>query len=194
MLRSAPENRSIGQGQEGFTLFELLIAMLLLAMISVMIYSILNVGIKFTDKGDKAILAMERRYGFLSLLQRQVKSAVYDAKQKKLLVTGEDEVFRIVNRSPLINRSVGVVLSVYYYDASEGAVYYTEKKDYYNTDYDEDYVPELEDMAKLVSNEEGFSIVYDGDAGPEVTLTFRDEEYVFIPKCLNDEALSMIER
>jgi len=44
--------------QAGFTLFELIIAMLLVTMVSVMIYSILNVGIKFSDKGDKKILAL----------------------------------------------------------------------------------------------------------------------------------------
>jgi prepilin-type N-terminal cleavage/methylation domain-containing protein len=185
--------KKITSNQSGFTLFELIIAMLLVTMVSVMIYSILNVGIKFSEKGDKKIIALERKFGFLNLLQRQVSSALYSVKEKKLLISADDEIFRIITRNPFIYRSAGVVLAIYRYDSGQQTVFYQEKRDYYNTDYDEEYVPDYEDMIALATNEESFSISYEEDLGPEVILQYRDEEYVFISKCLNEELLRKIE-
>lgn len=181
--------------QAGFTIFELLIAMLLVTMVSVMIYSILNVGIKFSTKGDDKILAIERQYGFLNLLKRQVSSALLSGeKPPKLLIYADDSIFRIVTRSPFIYRSAGVVLAIYRYDSGAQTVYYSEKRDYYNIDYDEEYVPDFDDMIELARNEESFSITYEEALGPEVLLEYRGEEYVFLPKCLNDDLLAKIEK
>jgi prepilin-type N-terminal cleavage/methylation domain-containing protein len=180
--------------QSGFTLFELLIAMLLVTMVSVMIYSILNVGIQFSAKGESKILTMERQYGFLTLLQHQVNSALYDEKRKKLLMSADDTVFRIVNRNPFIYRAVPVVLAIYRYDSGTQTVFYTEKIDYYNTDYDEEYIPDFDEMTELARDVESFGISYEEDLGPQVTLTYGDEEYVFLPKCLNDALLAKIEK
>ena len=46
--------KSIGRlrSRQGVTLFELLVAMTLLVMVTAMLYSVLNVGIKFSDKGE----------------------------------------------------------------------------------------------------------------------------------------------
>jgi prepilin-type N-terminal cleavage/methylation domain-containing protein len=180
--------------QSGFTIFELLIAMLLLTMVSVMIYSILNVGIQFSSKGEKKILAIERQYGFLTLLKRQVSSALYSPKEKKLLISADDAIFRVVTRNPFIYRAAGVVLAIYRYDAGSQTVFYTEKRDYYNTDYDEEYVPDFDEMTELARNEDSFSISYDETLGPAVILEYRGKDYVFLPKCLNDELLAKIEQ
>lgn len=171
--------------------------MLLVTMVSVMIYSILNVGIQFSSKGDAKILAIERQYGFLNLLKRQVSSALLkdvDKRDEKLLIYADDTLFRIVTRNPFIYRSAGVVLAIYRYDSGSQTIYYTEKRDYYNTDYDEEYVPDFDEMIELARNEESFSISYDEALGPEVILEFRGEEYVFLPKCLNDKLLAKIEK
>lgn len=176
-------------GQAGFTLFEILIAMVLLAMVAAMLYSVLNVGIKFTAQGSRKILAMERRYGFLSLVQRQVMSAVYDSQQKRLLISADERVFRLVTRSPYIFPEAGVVLALYRYHAGERAVYYTEKRDYYNTDYGEDYVPEFAEMTVLAQDEEGFAVRYDQDTGPEVLVDYRGEEFSLVPKSADAESL-----
>ena len=180
--------------QAGFTIFELLIAMILVTMVSVMIYSILNVGIQFSSKGDKKILALERQFGFLSLMKRQVSSALYNVKERKLLIYADDTLFRIVTRNPFIYRSAGVVLAFYRYDSGSQTVYYMEKRDYYNIDYDEEYVPDFDEMIELACNEESFSISYEEALGPEVILEYRGEEYVFLPKSLNDELLAKIEK
>ncbi len=180
-------------GQSGFTLVELLVAMVMLAMVSVMIYSILNVGIKFTDKGGRSILEMERKYGFVSLVQRQIKSALYDKKKKEILMSANDEIFRVVTRNPYIYQSAGVVLAIYRYNSSERIIYYTEKRDYYNIDYDDQYVPDFDEMTILAIDEDSFSMSYDKETGPEVLLTYREEEYGLIPRCVDEQALGKLE-
>lgn len=176
------------RGQAGFTLFEVLIAMVLLAMVAAMLYSVLNVGIKFTDQGGRKILAMERKYGFLILVQRQITSAVYDPVKKKILMSADDEIFRVVTRNPFIYPEAGVVLAIYRYNAGERAIYYAEKRDYYNTDYavldagTDGYAPDFEEMTVLAQDEEPFSVQYDEETGPEVLVSYREEEYALVPK------------
>jgi len=177
------------QDQTGFTLFEVLIAMVLLAMVAAMIYSVLNVGIKFTDQGGRKILAMERKYGFLSLVQRQIASAVYDPVKKRIMMSADDEIFKLVTRNPFVYPEAGVVLAIYRYNAGERAIYYVEKRDYYNTDYSDEYVPDFEEMTVLAQDEEPFSVQYDEEAGPEVIVTYRDEEYALVPKSADAAAL-----
>ena len=134
-MRNRLAAKSLRRDEAGFTLFEILIAMVLLAMVAAMIYSVLNVGIKFTDRGGRKILAMERKYGFLILVQRQITSAVYDPVKKRILMSADDEIFKVVTRNPFIYPEAGVVLAIYRYNAGERAIYYTEKRDYYNKDY-----------------------------------------------------------
>nr|MBF0223001.1 prepilin-type N-terminal cleavage/methylation domain-containing protein [Desulfobulbaceae bacterium] len=185
--------KSAIQNQKGFSLFELMIAMILLAMVSVMIYSVLNVGIRFSEKGNKRILAMERKYGLVNLLQRQIKSAVYDVKKKEILMSSEDDLFRVVTRNPFIYQYAGVVLALYRYNASESAIYYSEKRDYWNTDYDEDYLPDFDEMILLAMDEESLNIVYDQEVSPEVSFEYRDEAYSLVPRCTDEKALSKLE-
>ncbi len=179
-------------GQQGFSLFELMIAMLLLAMVSVMIYSVLNVGIRFSDKGNKRILAMERKYGLVNLFQRQIKSAVYDVKKQEVLISSDDDLFRVVTRNPFIYQYAGVVLALYRYSASESAIFYTEKRDYWNVDYDEDYIPELDDMILLAMDEESLEISYDKNMGPEVSFVYRGETYTLVPRCADEQGLAKL--
>ncbi len=178
--------------QAGFTLFELLIAMLLLAMISVMIYSMLHVGIKFSEKGEKKILAMEHKYGLINLLQSQISSAVYDVKKRELLIWADDDSFKLVTRNPYIYEDAGVVLAIYRYDSSARAIYYTEKRDYYNVDYDDEYLPDISDMNLLASDEDSFAVVYDQDIGPTVTFSYRGKDYALVPQCADAAALKKL--
>ena len=179
--------------QGGFSLFEVLIAMVLLAMVSVMIYSVLNVGIKFTDQGARKILAMERKYAFLTLVERQISSAVYDSVNRRIMMRADDDLFKVVTRNPFIYPEAGVVLAIYRYNAGEQAIYYTEKRDYYNIDYGEDYMPDFGEMTVLARDEEAFSVQYDEEAGPEVLFTYRDEEYSLVPKSADEEARRKLE-
>lgn len=171
------------QGSEkGFTLFEILIAMLLLGIISTMIYSVLNVGIKFSDKGEKRIHSLERERNLLALLHRQINCAWYDTQQKKIIISADNDILRLVTRSPLIHHKVDLIWAVYRYRTDEKAVYYIEKKDFYNIEYDEEYVPDFEDMIMLSKDIKALVMTYDPESGEGVTVEYEGRRYEFMPK------------
>lgn len=169
------------------TLFEIMVAVLLLGMISVMIYSVLNVGIRFADKGEHKILAIAREQGFISVLHRQVNSAYFDSDKKDVIISADGDILRIVTRSPLLYRSAGLVLAIYRYSAMEQAVYYTEKRDYYNLDYDEEYVPDFEEMHIFLNSVSSLAMNYDTEE-KALTVDYMDRQQVFTPRCAELEA------
>lgn len=175
------------ESEKGFTLFEILIAMLLLGIISTMIYSVLNVGIKFSSKGEKRVHSLERERNFLVLLHRQINCAWYDTQQKKIVISADDDILRLVTRSPLIWHKAGLVLAVYRYLPDEKAVYYIEKKDFYNTEYNEEYVPDFLDMIKLSGDIEALVMTYDPEFGQGVSVEYGDKQYEFTPKSMLSE-------
>ncbi len=148
--RPCDQIRFHGRGREGgFTLFEVLVAVLLLAMVSAMIYSVLHTGIRFSSQGERRILAVERRQGLATLLFMQVESAWYDPVRKDVVVAGDGELLRLVTGYPLLHREAGVVLAIYRYDPASATLYYTEKRDYYNIDYDDEFLPAYDEMLVL---------------------------------------------
>lgn len=170
------------QKESGFTLFEVMVAVLLLAMVSSMIYSILNVSIKFTEKGESQILQMEREHGLLTLLQRQITSAWYDKKQKKVPLSADEHLLRVVTRQSMLYPYNKLVLALYHYDSGNRTLYYTEKRDFYNSDYDEDYVPEPDDMIVLMENCPSLTFTYEDDSS-SVTVVYDEKEFEFTPWC-----------
>lgn len=180
------------QNQQGVSLFELLVAVLLLGMISAMIYSVLNVGISIAAKGEKKILAMEQEQGFLELLHRQVKAAWYDGKQRKLMIRGSEELLQVFTRQPLLyNRTSGLVLAIYRVNPADNAVYYAEKRDYYNLDYTEEYAPDFDEMLLLYQPVSELAWSFDPEQG-SVSVTSGDKQYRFLPRCL-PESLNTLE-
>jgi len=170
-------------GQRGITLFELLIAVVLLGMVSTMIYSVLNVGITFSARGEKHLETLSREKNLLSLLRRQVNAAWYDLRIRRVEISGGDGVLRIVTRQPLLHRTAGAVLAVYRVNAAEQALYYLEKMDYFNTGYGEKYLPEFSEMEKMYASDRPMSLAYDPQQS-RVTVSLAGEEYAFVPKCL----------
>ncbi len=168
--------------QKGFTLIELLVAVLLLAMITTMVYSILNVGIRAQDKGGKKLLAMERQLGLLNLLHHQVNSAWYDVMKDEITISSDGNYLRIITRYPLINRSSGIVLAMYRYDEGEQTLYYLEKKDYYNIDYDDEYLPAIDEMYFLTKTDGSFFMEYDSEEG-NLLVEYLENQYVLLPRC-----------
>ena len=174
---------AIGLGTErGVTLFELLVAVLLLALVSTMIYSVLHVSIGFSEKGSKQILAMEKEQSLLALISRQVRSAWFDPKKRQPVISAKDGVLKIVTRNPLINKEIGLALAIYRFNTGDQTLYYTEKVDYYNIDYNDDYVPDFTDMIPLVATGVPVSLEYDEEAAG-VHLIYGDREYDFFPRC-----------
>jgi len=168
--------------QKGFTLFEVMVAVLLLAMVSSMIYSILNVSIRFSEKGEKSILLLEREQGLLGILQRQIKNGWYDEQKKEVAINADDTMLRITTRAPLLYPLAGVVVAVYRYDPESTNLYYLEKRDFYNIDYDDEYIPAYEDMQLLVENCRPLSFSYE-ENNSAVTILYDDREFNFTPWC-----------
>jgi prepilin-type N-terminal cleavage/methylation domain-containing protein len=170
-----------GRSAGGFTLLELMVAVLLLALVSTMIASVLHVGINFVAKGEQRLLVAEREYGFLDLLRGQVRAAYFDERQRKVLISTEEEILRLVTREPLIHRGMGPVLAVYRYHPGEKNLYYLEKRDYYHLEYGEDYLPDYGEMVVLTAMEAPPALDYDQEKG-EVTVDFAGKEYRFSVK------------
>ena len=170
------------KNNSGFSLLELLIAALLVMMISAMIYSVLNVSIKFTHKGETKLLAMAREQGFLSLIHQQINGTLYDRQKKEMQIISNENVLTLTTNRPLLSRGTGLVLAVYRYEAGEQTIYYTEKKDFYNPDYDEEYIPDLDEMYPVITTADDFFMEYDEETG-EVLVVYEGAEYTFKPKC-----------
>jgi len=169
--------------QRGITLFELLIAVVLLGMVSTMIYSVLNVGITFSARGTKHLETLAREKNLLSLLRRQVNGAWYDLRFGKVEISGGDGVLRIVTRQPLLHRNVGSVLAVYRVNEAEHALYYLEKKDYFNTGYGEKYLPEFSEMERIYAAERPVTLAFEPEQS-RVVVSVGGETFAFVPKCL----------
>lgn len=151
--------------EQGVTLLELLVAMLILVMVSVMLYSMLNIGIGFSRKGEARARLAGREHAFLELLHRQVHGAWYDQKQKKVLIGGTRDQLTLVTSAPLLNRDLGMVLAVYLYDPAADTLYYTEKKDFYNAEYRENYQAKRQEMRVLMKEVGGLDLDYKADEG-----------------------------
>lgn len=168
--------------ERGVTLFELLIAVLLLALVSTMIYSVLHASISFSEKGSKQILAMEKEQSLLALISRQVRGAWYDSRKRQAVVSAKDGVLKIVTRNPLINKEIGLALVIYRFNTEDQTLYYTEKVDYYNIDYDDDYLPDFTEMIPLLATGLPVSLEYDEETAG-VHLAYGEREYDFFPRC-----------
>jgi prepilin-type N-terminal cleavage/methylation domain-containing protein len=168
-------------GAKGFTLLELMVAVLLLAMVSTMIGSVLHAGINFSSQGEQRLLSMEREHGFLNLLRGQVRAAYFDERRRQVLISADAGILRLVTRAPLLNRGSGPVLAVYRYHEEEGRLYYLEKRDYYHLEYDRQYLPEFAEMRPLIKIGEPPMLAYDPDDGT-VAIHFAGQEYEFFPK------------
>lgn len=172
------------KNQQGVSLFELLVAVLLLGMISAMIYSVLNVGISIAAKGEKKILAIQQEQGFLEVLHRQVKGAWYDSKQRKIMIRGSEDLLHIFTRQPLLyNRTSGLILAIYRVNPADNAVYYAEKRDYYNQDYTEGYAPDFDEMLRLYQPVSELAWSYDPGTA-SLTVTSGEKQYQLFPRCL----------
>ena len=167
--------------------------MLMLGMVSMMLYSVLNVSIRMSDKGEKAIYEAARQHGIMRLLHDQVLSAYYDSNARKVLVSGQDDILRLVTRAPLRYRNDGVVLAVYRYDGSSGTLYYLEKRDFFNTAYNEDYVPDIDEMLVLSTGVKPISFTVEEDL-QAVSISYGEQSYVLLPKCTDILAAANIVR
>lgn len=178
----------ITASQKGVTLFELMVSMLILVLVSAMLYSVLNASIKFSDKGESRITIIEQERSFLDLLRRQVHGIHFDTKQKKLQISAEGNLLKMVTSTSIIERDAGLVLAIYVNDPDEGVLYYTEKVDFYNVDYDDDFQPSPDEMVLLMKEVPGLGLQYAEEDGT-LKVTYAGQEYDLFPRCWQGEEI-----
>ena len=159
----------------GFTLLEVMVAMVMLTMLASMVYSVLHAGIGLAEKGEALLVELQQEQGLIALLQRQVRSCRYGEVSKKIDIMAEGGLLKIITRASVLFPGGGLVLAVYRYDSDHNRIYYLEKRDYYSADYGEDYVPDYSEMMVLLE-----------DSG-EVEFTYDDEEDTLHLKYLGQE-------
>lgn len=155
--------------------------MLLLVIVTSILYSVLNVGITFSRKGEERLAVIGVDRSFLDLLHRQVVGVWFDRSQNKLMLEVERDQLRMITSAPLIERGAGLVMAFYVYDESDQILYYGEKLDFYNQDYDEHYLPEVDEMVVLLRNVSEIDWQYDETEGV-LTVTYLDRDYEISPR------------
>ena len=178
---------STAANEQGLTLFELLVAVLLLGIISTMIYSVLDVSLRFAGKGEAKVQELDREQGFLELFGRQVDSAWYDMRQRRLRIAQQQDVLQLYTRFPLLHREAGLVLAIYRYDDATRTLYYAEKRDFYNAEYAPPFAPPIGEMVVLARFTRPLRLAYD-PATTLVTVELGEARYEFLPRCHPSEA------
>jgi len=174
------------RNRQGITLFELLVAVLLLGLVSTMIYSMFDVSLRFSSKGEKRLEELAREQGLLELIGHQVNDAWHDVKARRIRATKKGDTLQLYTRFPLLYRDAGLVLAIYRYDEADHALYYTEKRDFYHADYTPDFVPDLADMRLLARFNQPLTLAY-ATGSDVVTVGFGDDHYQFVPRCHLEE-------
>lgn len=89
----------------GFTLLELLISLTIMAVISVIMFGGLHVGVRAWEKGEKDIDRSQRERSVLTILNRQIASTAFSpggtAQPRPLFVKGDGSSLELVSHMPL---------------------------------------------------------------------------------------------
>ena len=98
------KHRLNGQSR-GFTLLELLISLTIMAVIVVIIFGALRIGIRAWEKGEKDLDSRQRQRIVLDLVKRQLASTcvseVWDGDQQLVPLKGDNKSIEFVSHIPL---------------------------------------------------------------------------------------------
>jgi prepilin-type N-terminal cleavage/methylation domain-containing protein len=174
------------QNQRGLTLLEVMISVLIFSMISVLIFSILDRSAAFTAKGDKRVRTLEQNYNLSSLIRRQVQGAWIDQKQQKAGINQlSDLQISIITTSSIMYPPTTLVIAFYDFDEESGTLFYTERRDFYNQDYNDQFPP-IEEMIPLLVTDQPFRLQTTEESNL-VSLTLAGKQYTFHPFCLQQD-------
>ncbi len=169
--------------QRGLTLLEVMISILIFSMISVLIFSILDRSALFTTKGEEQVRKLEQHYNLTLLVRRQVQGAWIDPATKSPNINQlSDQQFSVITTSSIMYPAASLILAFYEFDPDTGTLYYTERRDFYNPDYNDNFPPQ-DDMIPLLKTDKPFQL-YTGEDSSLVTLVLAGKEYRFYPMCL----------
>lgn len=103
--------------EEGFTLLELVIALVLIGIIAVIITGAMKISFDTVDKGEKRISSLDRFQTSFSLVDSQIQSQIpltYDDNgEKKFYFDGSQKSIRFSSNYSLWNAGKGYVLVTY---------------------------------------------------------------------------------
>lgn len=165
----------------GLSLLEVMVALLLLTIAAAMIASMLDRSLFFADRGEGKSREIEEHYALVALLQRQVQAGWFNPRTKKVEISGDRDLVRLVTAIPFQAGTGRVVMAFYRYNPDDNTLYYLEKKDFYNTEYS-DMVPDYSEMTALISGARGLGLEFD-ETTTTVTLTYGPRSYAFRPWC-----------
>ncbi len=97
------------QGQTGFTLLELMIALALTSLLSVVAYSSLNLSLKAVGRGRVAADRLQEQRVGVAILERSLTSAVQGTLANKIYFIGERQQMRFFTLVPLEAHNLGGV-------------------------------------------------------------------------------------
>ncbi len=96
---------SNGKSSRGFTLLELMIALTIVAMIVVIIFGALRIGIRAWEKGERDVDSRQRQRIVLDLIKRQLTSTsvseVWGMDQQLVSLTGDSKSIDFVSHIPM---------------------------------------------------------------------------------------------
>jgi general secretion pathway protein J len=121
--RHSQKHRLNGQG--GFTLLELVIALTIVAVIVVVLFSALRIGIRAWEKGEKDLEIRQRQRIVLDLIKHQLASTavseVWSADQQPASLKGDNKSVAFISRIPLTpGNRFGMVYVRYAVKKTEG--------------------------------------------------------------------------
>lgn len=170
--------------QQGLTLLEVMISVLIFSMISVLIFSILDRSVVFTAKGEKRVRSLEQHYSLTNLVRKQVQGA-FITKSTITINTPSDHQFSIITTASIMYPPSTLIVAFYDFDPQTGILYYTERRDFYNLEYGEQF-PAIEEMIPLLTSSAPFSLERQEDSN-WVTLKLAGKTYTFHPFCIQQD-------
>ncbi|MCI0469335.1 MAG: prepilin-type N-terminal cleavage/methylation domain-containing protein [Nitrospirae bacterium] len=108
----------------GFTLLELLIAISMMAVILVIIFGAMRLGVRSIEKGDAKIESLERFRAFINMVDSQIQSqlplALTEAGEKRFYFKGEAKFLEFATTISVWGAERGALIASYRVESDRG--------------------------------------------------------------------------
>jgi general secretion pathway protein J len=109
----------LAAGRAGFTLLELLISLTILAVVIVLIFGALRIGIRAWEKGERDVELQQRKRVVFDLVRQQIHSAssakeLKDEDGKTFLMKGDSSSLEFLSYLPALPSNEGRLVAVSY--------------------------------------------------------------------------------
>ena len=160
----------------GFTLLELLISLTIVAVITVLIFSALRIGVRAWEKGGENVEARQRYRIVLNLMRQQLASVCLSAsgigQNRAVLFKGEGGFVEFVSRKSLMPDNVTGMVYVRYqtdFDKETVRVSLYEKNMAVRKNETDMAVPDPDDYYELIGDMADFGFEYLKESADEKT-------------------------